>query len=427
MSWETLKSWPLGLLLACALIASAASIAASASAQGQAASGSPQGQALTQQCDESQYPATRDPSNPLMLPKAPGSNPLSGARFFIDGPKHGVAAGAIAKLLGVDPSTYAANYSWSRFEGEFDRGALHAKFAGQPLLVYDVHQLKKIAAQPEEQRFSYFSEGGGPRAVFGQVQKVFCRNLTADPGTVPIITTIFLYPSTGYCPSLSKILATEPTFKRQVDEMVAGIDRRPAVMLIELDAVGASGCLAPDALTAWESDLRYEVDQLAALPHTVVYVEGGYSDAATPAYTDKVLNAVDVSKIRGFFTNDTHLNWTINEIHWAQAVSALTGGAHFIVNTAQNGAGPLLNPHPGTQGIEDLCNPPGRGLGPPTNTSTGFTGADAFLWMGVPGNSTDSKCHTGDPPAGTWWAARAIGLASRANATLGPGFPSKPY
>ena len=80
-----------------------------------------------------------------------------------------------------------------------------------------------------------------------------------------------------------------------------------------------------------------------------------------------------------------------------------------------------------SQGIGDLCNPPSRGLGPPTNTSTGFSGADAFLWMGVSGNSDGSQCHRGDQPGGTWWDARAIGLASHANATLGPGYPSKPY
>jgi hypothetical protein len=29
----------------------------------------------------------------------------------------------------------------------------------------------------------------------------------------------------------------------------------------------------------WESLLRYEIEKVAALPHVVAYVEGGYSDA----------------------------------------------------------------------------------------------------------------------------------------------------
>ena len=87
--------------------------------------------------------------------------------------------------------------------------------------------------------------------------------------------------------------------------------------------------------------------------------------------------------------------------------------------------GPALNPHPVTQGIENLCNPPGRGLGPMDTTNTGYRLADAFLWTHPPGNS--SGCG-GGRPAGTFWPARAIGLAARANAArLGPRLPSRPY
>jgi endoglucanase len=106
-------------------------------------------------------------------------------------------------------------------------------------------------------------------------------------------------------------------------------------------------------------------------------------------------------------------------------VSKRAHGAHFIVNTASNGRGPKLNPHPTTQGVENLCSPPGRGLGPRFNTQTGFPSADAFMWTHPPGNS--SGCGPGAPPSGDFWAAYAIGLASRANQQLGPGLPSHPY
>jgi endoglucanase len=94
------------------------------------------------------------------------------------------------------------------------------------------------------------------------------------------------------------------------------------------------------------------------------------------------------------------------------------------VNTADNGRGPLLNPHPITQGVEDLCNPPNRGLGPTDTTTTGFGAADAFLWTHPPGNS--SGCG-GGPPGGVFWVARAVQEAENANNRLGPGFPSQPY
>jgi endoglucanase len=178
-------------------------------------------------------------------------------------------------------------------------------------------------------------------------------------------------------------------------------------------------------LADWLSMIRYEVTTLAALPHAVSYVEAGYSDANTPAYTARALRAVDVASIRGFYTNDTHLNWTINEINWGETIVKLLGGSHFIVNTAQNGNGPLVPKNRHKNGNEVLCNPPGRALGPEPTTDTGFPDVDAFLWTSVPGASSGS-CN-GGTPSGTFDTARAVQLASDANARLGPHDPSKPY
>jgi hypothetical protein len=378
------------------------------------------------------FPAVRDPSNPLMLSTPPGADPLRGARFFVDGPAHGAAAGQIARLLGIDSDIPIGQYlpsfddseSWASFR-PFVENRLSQR-QGNPGLVGKVRMLEKIADQPEAQRASVFAEGGGPGAISDFARKLFCHNFTADPGSIPIISTYFLHPVLGGCASASQIRAAMPDFKRRVDELVAGTGRRPVVYLVELDAVGSSSCMAGrGGLPAWEDALRYEVDKMATLPHAVVYVEGGYSDSNSVRYTARVLNAIDVGKIRGFFTNDTHINWTINEVRWAEKVSKLTHGAHYIVNTAQNGNGPKLNPHPTGQGIEDLCNPPGRGLGPRETTNTGFPHADAFLWTHVPGNSS-GHCR-GGPDPGAFWPARAIDLASRANDRLGPGYPSEPY
>ena len=377
-----------------------------------------------QQCADP-YPATRDPSNPIDLPTAPGANPLTGANFFVDGPAHGEAAGAIEELLGLNPSHYPDDYSWARFETSLGTGKLHRKLTRNKGLARKVALLSKLAAEPEAQRFSLFSAGGGPGAIFAQVQKIFCHNMTADPGSIPIITTYFLYQA-GYCESSSEIIDHRPTFERQVNEMVEGIENRPAVMLLELDAIGSSICMERSgALPEWEADMRYEINAVQSLPHTVVYIEGGYSDGNSPAYTAQVLNAVGVSSIRGFFTNDTHLDWTTNEIKWGEKVSALTGGSHFIINTADNGRGPKLNPHPVKQGNEDLCNPPGRGAGPPTTTQTGIPAVDAFMWVHVPGSSSGS-CN-GGTPSGTFFLARGLTESANANARLGPKYPSRPY
>jgi endoglucanase len=415
MKRERLRSWLAGFAMLGVLIAVGVA----------SASNVPRAhQAYRSQCRDP-YPSRRDPSNPLMLPKPPGPNPLTGARFFVDGPAHGAAAKAIAELIGVNPASYPDDYSWARFKDELDHGSLHARLNGHPVASYAVQLLEKIAAQPEGQRFSLYSQGGGPGAIFSQVQKIFCHNLTADPGSIPIIDTFFLYQA-GYCETTAQILANRPTFERQVNEMAAGIGNRPAVMLLELDAIGASLCMQQSgALPEWEADIRYEIDKVAALPHTVVYVEAGYSDGNSPSYTARALKAIGTRGIRGFFTNDTHINWTINEIRWGQRVSSLTGGLPFIVNTADSGRGPKLNPHPTAQGVEDLCNPPGRAAGPRTTAQTGFAHVDAFIWLHPPGNSSGS-CN-GGTASGTFWLHRALVEAGNADDKLGPGFPTKPY
>jgi endoglucanase len=381
--------------------------------------------AFAQQCPD-RYPGKDDSSNPLMLPAAPGSDPLHGANFFVDGPRHGAAASAIASLVGLNPKNYNDDYSWTRFQDSLSRGSVANKLAHNPGLAHKVQMLEKIASQPESQRISIYSEGGSPAGIFGQTQKIFCHNLTADPGSIPVFTTYFLHPAVGGCATRSQLSAAGPDFRNRVDAMAAATGNRPAVFLLEIDGVGSSRCMqTTGALSIWEADLKYEATKIASLAHTVVYLEGGYSDGNPPGYTAKVLNASGVRSIRGFFTNDTHINWTIDEIHWAEKVSAKTGGAHFIVNTAQNGNGPLRPHNRVKNGNEVLCNPPGRAMGPPPTTTTGFAHADAFLWTGPPGNSSGS-CN-GGTASGTFWAARGIELASRAQAKLGPGFPADKY
>ena len=380
---------------------------------------------MAQECPEN-YPATRDPANPLDLPTPPGPNPLTGAKYFVPGPATGSAAGAIAQLLGLNPKTMSPSESWATFARQLAFGPLHNKLVAHPALERKVSELSLIAAQPEAQRFSSVSWGGTPSGIFKQVQKIFCDNLAADPGTIPIINTYFLHPVLGGCPTPSQVEKYMPLFKARINAMAAGTGRRPAVYLLELDALGSSSCVEKmGAMPEWEAALRYEMHAIQALPHTVVYVEGGYSDSNSVAYTAKILNAIHVNTIRGFFTNDTHMNWTMNEDRWATAIAKRTHGAHFIVDTADNGRGPLLNKDRVKNGNEDLCNPPGRGLGIRDTTDTGVAFADAYLWTHPPGNSSGT-CN-GGPSAGTFWPARAEGEASRANDQLGPGLPSLPY
>jgi len=376
----------------------------------------------------------RDPSNPLALPTPPrAGQPLAGAHFFVDGPRHGQAAGAIAQMLGLNPMSFPDNYSWAQF-----REAYGTRFNSTDL------SLAKIAEQEETQNISLYAQGGGPGAIFAQTRKILCDNAAADPtpATVPVLSTFFIYPHGQFCPTLSALRRWQGTFKRDVNEMASAVGSKRAVIFEEIDSIGTSSCLKKKTLKLWLHDLSWESHAFSQLPHAVVYQEAGYSDAQGSRWTANRLWQAGVDQVEGFYTNGTHFAWSSNEIKWAEKIVAMLGRksrgryrAHFVVNTAQNGHGPKLNPHPVKQGIENLCNPPGRGLGRmptgdvnPTVDGYTFGGLDGFMWTGVPGRSHNSSCPEGPwQPAGVFDPRFALELAQNANQQLGPGYPSEPY
>src|SRR5579884_3916572 len=120
--------------------ATVVALAASATVMGSLLSGSTR--AASSACP-SPLSSSRDPANPLALASPPGPNPLNGAHFFVPGPAHGAAAGAIAQLLRVDPRSYPDAYTWSEFRYDLDYGRFHARIAADPGLAFKVHMLEK--------------------------------------------------------------------------------------------------------------------------------------------------------------------------------------------------------------------------------------------------------------------------------------------
>jgi hypothetical protein len=398
---------------------------------------------------------TRDPNNPLALPTAPtGGDPLQGAHFFVDGPLHGQAAGAIAQLLGRSSSSFSVSDSWDAFDL-----AHSAEIAANP----QAAELAKIAGQEETQNISSYASGGGHDGIYNQTNKILCGNMKADPtdGTVPVLSTFIVYPNGQICPkTLGQILAWQNTFHADINGMAQAIGNKRAVILQEIDSLGTSGCLMGKTriiqkgrraghiiqstldprMKLWLSDLTYESRVFGALPHVVSYQEAGYSDNRSGKVgartTAELLRMAGLGYVRGFWTNGTHFAWSQDEVNWANMiVSDIPGGSHYIVNTAQNGRGPLVPANRVKNGNEVLCNPSGRGLGriPTAQTNPTFDGEtfptlDAFLWTGVPGRSHKSDC-----PGGPWAAAGVFDprfaqeLAQNANQQLSPTAGSFPY
>lgn len=187
---------------------------------------------------------------------------------------------------------------------------------------------------------------------------------------------------------------------------VIGDDR--VVIAFEPDSLGTIDCLAPSRRDDRLRLLRYGVSALAKLPNATVYLEAGASDWEAAKRTAKQLRAIGISKVRGFMLNASHFDWTAANIKHGLDISRRVGGKPFVINTAENGRGPVFY-RSGYRRINVWCNPGLRGLGPAPTTDTSHPKVDAYLWINRPGYA--QSCQ-GRPIA--WYAPRALAYARRA-------------
>ena len=326
----------------------------------------------------------RNPTDPLGVAAVAGANPISGARLF------------------VDPQSPSA------------QAQAGASGAARTLL-------GDIANEPGAHRFYMWNMGSN---VAGQVAHWLEATQLQQPGTTVMLSSYNLvHGPCGYT-TTPAVQARYEDFMRQ---MAAGIGNYHVVYFLEFDSLITTPCLTSAQLAIREAELRYAVSALDADPHVVVYLDGGAADAIPARRQAALLRASGVAQAQGFFLNSTHFDWTSKEIHYGQQISHMLGGAHFVINTGENGRGPLAPRNRVKHGNEVLCNPAGRGLGPLSLNQefaqpTAYAGLDGLLWFSNPGGS-GGQCVKGAPPTGTFWPAYAEMLARNwVNAVTGPHF-----
>ena len=314
--------------------------------------------------------------NPLGIRAVPpGGNPLAGASFFVD---H--AAGAAAQQAARWRSRHRA---WARL-------------------------LDVIAGQPGTQRFGSWN-GPDPQR---DVTDYLARAAREEPGTIPMISTYRVV--NGHCGNYTPPPSELAAYDRWIAGFGRGIGGRRAVLFLEMDSLITIGCVSPRGVTLRIHELHDAIAILSFCPHVVIYLDAGAADAIPATRAARLLKRAGVGLIQGFFLNSTHFDWTSKEIRFGERISRLTGGKHFVVNTGENGRGPVIPRDRVRHGNEVLCNPPNRGLGPRPTTNTGFPRVDAFAWTSNPGES-GGACVPGAPPAGVYWPQYAIGLVRHAD------------
>jgi endoglucanase len=195
-----------------------------------------------------------------------------------------------------------------------------------------------------------------------------------------------------------------------VGSLAAGIGGNPAVVILEPDAIAHSleGCHGSRAAERYRM-LTEAVTILKRQPKVRVYIDAG--NASWIKNLDGLANALKRSGIRkadGFALNVSNFETTDSSVGYGRQLSQRLDGAHFVIDTSRNGAGP---PPPASDpsSHSNWCNPKGRRLGTPATTDTGNSLVDAFLWIKQPGDS-DGSCGRGAPPAGHWWPRYASEL-----------------
>ena len=201
--------------------------------------------------------------------------------------------------------------------------------------------------------------------------------------------------------------ASGADYKGWVDGIAADLGPSPAAVIVEPDALAMADCLSPDQRQERYDLIRYAVDTLTRNPATAVYVDAGHSRWKSAGEMAARLNQVGVDHARGFSVNTANFFTTDEETGYGEAISGLTNGSHYVIDTSRNGAGPAAD------SALNWCNPSGRALGTAPTATTAGAHADAYLWIKRPGES-DGSCDRGEPPAGNFVSQYAIDLAHNA-------------
>ncbi|GAA1988704.1 glycoside hydrolase family 6 protein [Amycolatopsis minnesotensis] len=168
-----------------------------------------------------------------------------------------------------------------------------------------------------------------------------------------------------------------------------GIADRPAVVVIEPDALAQLDCLTEEQKATRIDLLSFAANEFASKnPNTWAYLDAGNANWVEAGEMANRLRRAGVGKIRGFALNTSNYYTTEESVAKGKAITgALGGAAHYVVDTSRNGNG----------ANGEWCNPAGRKLGVPSQTSGD---AEMLLWVKVPGDS-DGDCGIGTGiPAG---------------------------
>lgn len=181
--------------------------------------------------------------------------------------------------------------------------------------------------------------------------------------------------------------SSDAAYDTWIGAFAGGIADRPALVVLEPDAVADESCMTSAQIADRNGLLNNAITQFTnQSPNTWVYLDAGNPGWVSAATMASYLNSAGLAQAHGFSLNVSNFYTTAQNIDYGNAINADLSAWYgytkpFVIDTSRNGNG--------SNG--QWCNPDGAKLG--TTDQTGG-GAEMLLWIKTPGES-DGDCGNG--------------------------------
>ena len=159
----------------------------------------------------------------------------------------------------------------------------------------------------------------------------------AAAGAIPVLT-VYGIPHRDCGSFAAGGVGSADDYRAWIDGIAAGVGASRVAIIVEPDALAMADCLSGDQRQERYDLVRYAVDTLTRDPNAAVYVDAGHLRWHSPEDMAARLNQAGVGHARGFSVNTANFFTTGDEIGYGEAVSGLTNGSHYVIDTSRNGA-----------------------------------------------------------------------------------------
>ena len=248
------------------------------------------------------------------------------------------APGAGARTAGypANPTNPLVGQQWGVFNGSQDGvyPAWEAATGTEKAL------LAKVALQPRARwYFSWIKTSDVGQKVAGDIANE--QAAAHNPNVMVPMALFRQFPGQEFNKDVPWTMAMRQDYRNWYDAVARAIGSAHALIILEPDL--------PVILKSWRPDIRerlvtYAARTLAALPNTVIYLDGGASDWLTADQSAALLKASGIRYVRGFALSGTHYTSVADDLRRGRdTVDALARlgipGKHFVIDTSDNGRG----------------------------------------------------------------------------------------